>query len=115
MREKVIKVSSARVPRFGTGVFLTDLEPTLNTHDIIENNWTGSYNHYEKTQCAFALPRNELKIIRLRDPLSSSRNVYRSDEAIYLDGMRYYLVMRDHKLDAPKPSTLTASNQHNYH
>ena len=94
VKEKVINVSQARIQHFGTGVFLTELDPTATTHEIIVNNYNGSYKHVHKTECAFALPRNALKMTKLSDPLHPSRNVFRTDNPIYLDQLRYYLVSR---------------------
>ena len=95
LKEKEIKVSQARIPKFGTGVFLTDLDPTSSTHELLVNNYNGNYKYQSKTQCAFALPRNYLKLVKLYDRINAPRSVYRSDESIRLEKLKFYLVLRN--------------------
>ena len=89
-----LKISKARIRRFGEGVFVTKIAPTELTKELLSNNYLGSSKYLHKTQCAFALPKNDFRVVKIRDRFEPSRDIGRIDSSIDLRLTNFYLIVR---------------------
>ena len=95
LNDKLIRMSTARIPRFGTGVFSTMLDPDSSTCAIISNNYRGNYKYSRNAECAFALEKRSVNYTKITDRWDPKRDLYRIDHHGHLENINYYLILRD--------------------
>ena len=91
----VIRPTNARIRQLGRGVFATEMGPWESTKKLVYNNYLGDGRRRYKTKCAFALPKRDLKVVSLKDPSNTGRNLRRIDSVVDLNKVAFYLIMRE--------------------
>lgn len=96
LQDKVIRTSTARIPRFGTGVFMTLLSPDKSDYELISNNYQGNYKYSSKVECAFAIEKSKISPCRIHDFKQITRDLWRNTFSINLNVTDFKLVIRTH-------------------
>jgi hypothetical protein len=90
-----INLTNARIPQFGTGVFLTKRPPQTNNEQLIYHIYRGNWRLEERLDCAFAIDTRNIDAIRIYDSQYPDRNVWKCDDEIDLFEHDFHLVIRN--------------------
>ena len=60
LEQKVVLKTQARIPSFGSGVFMTELSPKKSDAELIQNNYRGNGKYASRVECAFAFKKKHL-------------------------------------------------------
>ena len=94
LEEKVLRISQARIHKFGTGVFMTKFNPKKSDNELIVNNYRGNWKYAAKLHCAFAFDSELLKANKFIDNWYIGRDLWRYDYDICLDYKEFTLILR---------------------
>ena len=96
LQDMKLKATHARITHFGYGVFFTKLEPSLETYDLLENNYRGNEKYLNKLECAFAFKADSFKkLIKIRDRFHPIRDIWKSSHDIDLFKCTFFLIFRN--------------------
>lgn len=93
----VIRKTEARIKRFGTGVFMTKMEPIVDKSTLLYNIYLGNPKYESRLECAFAVKKDHIRAREFNDPKYPSRNLWKSNDDIYLNDNNFTLVFRESK------------------
>ena len=93
MSDQKLRPTSARVTKFGHGIFFTELDPSNSDRDLIENNYRDNYKYLERIQYSIAIPKYQIRVRPVND--NFNRSILRCDYEIDLNMVDFRLINRD--------------------
>lgn len=93
MSDQKLRPTSARVTKFGHGIFFTELDPSNSDRDLIENNYRGNYKYLERIQYSIAIPKYQIRVRPVND--NFNRSILRCDYEIDLNMVDFRLINRE--------------------
>jgi hypothetical protein len=89
-----INITTARIRKFGTGVFMTKMDPTESVSQLLHNIYLNNQKYESRLECAFAINMYDIDAIEFKDPMYPSRDLWRTNSSIHLNGKHFFLVIR---------------------
>jgi hypothetical protein len=92
----------ARIKKFGTGVFMTSVQPFEEYSVLLENIYLGNPKYSSRLECAFAINKyicNQINAHQFTDPMYPSRDLWICEDDIELHSTHnvFYLIIREDK------------------
>ncbi len=94
LRMMKIKVTEARIKKFGTGVFMTKMEPIEAESTLLHNIYLGNPKYESRLECAFAIHKHHSRAYEFNDPMYPRRDLWKSNNDIHLNEDNFVLVIR---------------------
>ena len=108
LEQKVVLKTQARIPSFGSGVFMTELSPKKSDAELIQNNYRGNGKYASRVECAFAFKKKHLNATKFIDKMEIGRDLWRKEDHVFLTDMAFALVVRkEHHFYLVSDATLT--------
>ena len=90
-----INTTTARIPRFGSGVFMTKMPPTKPRSTLLENIYLNNSKYDSKLECAFAIQEYSINAFKFTDPMHPSRDLWKVHDHIDLTSCNFNVVIRN--------------------